>query len=187
MKLIKKWNEYMGPKDERLEAESSRYVRLGYYLLLGGAVICLYYSLMLNQVADTTDTPILTAVGASVIPTSTLLMAVILIACFVPLFLQMRAGIVSEHSRFAQVDRIPWELVSWCSALAGAVVAALAFGLRIAAEIQIVGVEQVTWGGDFAIAVVYFILAFLLAFAFSALVFRDAIKHRQKLEHELDE
>ena len=40
MSLMKRWNEYLGPKDERLEAESARYLRTGYYLLLAGVVMC---------------------------------------------------------------------------------------------------------------------------------------------------
>ena len=59
--------------------------------------------------------------------------------------------------------------------------------MRVLAEVQIVGVASVAWGGDIAIGVVYFGLAFMLAMAFSASLFRDAIKNRRRLEDELDD
>ena len=43
--------------------------------------------------------------------------------------------------------------------------------MRILAEVQIVGIENVAWGGDIAIGVVYFTLAFFLAFGLFAPTF----------------
>ena len=63
MNLVKRWNEYMGPKDERLEAVSNRCAKVGFMILLIGSVICCYYGMMLDQVALTTDTALATAVG----------------------------------------------------------------------------------------------------------------------------
>lgn len=187
MNLIKKWNEYMGPKDERLEKESNRYMRMSYYILLAGTVLCAYYAIMLEQVSNTTDTPLLTAVGQSVVPVQAGLIVVILLACFIPLALEIRAGILSEHSRYASVDRIPWDLVSLLALACGTALGVLTTLMRILAEVQIVGIGEVTWLGDIAMGVVYFGMAFVLAFALTAATFRDAIKRRQQLDSQLED
>lgn len=187
MSLMKRWNEYLGPKDERLEAESARYLRIGYYLLLAGVVLCIYYEVMLEQVSCVTEVPLLTAAGAEVVSPNALLVGVLLVACFVPLALQARRGIVSARARFAQVDSVPWDLVLPTSLACGAVVAVLSVVMRVLAEVQIVGLASVAWGGDVAIGVVYFGLAFVLSLVFTASLFRDAIKNRRRLEDELDD
>ena len=48
MYLIRKWNEYMGPKDERLEAEENKSMKVASYILLIGSVVSLYYWIMVN-------------------------------------------------------------------------------------------------------------------------------------------
>ena len=68
MKIIDRWNEFMGPKDERLAAESNRCAAVGYTILIIGSALCLYYGIMLNQVAETTGHPLLTPLGQSVFP-----------------------------------------------------------------------------------------------------------------------
>ena len=61
MYLVRKWNEIMGPKDERLEVEENKAAKVSGYILLIGSILSLYYAIMLNQVAYTTDTPSLPA------------------------------------------------------------------------------------------------------------------------------
>lgn len=63
----------------------------------------------------------------------------------------------------------------------------LTVALRIAAEVQIVGLGAVAWGGDLAIGVVYFILGFLLSLGAFYGQIRSAIKRRRELEAECDE
>ncbi|MCI8425494.1 MAG: hypothetical protein HFJ72_07545, partial [Adlercreutzia sp.] len=52
---------------------------------------------------------------------------------------------------------------------------------------QIVGIDYVTWGGDVAMGIVYFLLAFVIGTFATAGVFSAAIRRRQELERELDE
>lgn len=186
MNIIKRWNEYMGPKDERIEAESARYMKIGYYMLLVGALICLYYGIMVDQVSNTTETAIYTQAGERVFPVGHLMIIVVLLACVIPLGLQMRAGITSDRSRYASVDHIPWKLVTVISLIVGALVGVLTCGMRMVAEIQIVGIDRVTWLGDIAMGVVFFIMAFGLSMLFTSAMFSAAIKNRKRLEEELD-
>ena len=187
MNLIKQWNEYMGPKDERLVAEGNRFAKIGFVILLIGSVVCCYYSIMLEQVSDVTDTPIYTAVGERVFDPAMLLFICILIACFVSSYLETKHGVVSSRTRLATVESIPWEYVALLSVATGAVICALSVGLRIVAEIPIVGLDEVRWLGDLAIGVVYFTLGFMVAFGAFALQFHSAIKRRRELEGDLDE
>lgn len=187
MSLRKKWEAAMGPVDERLESESNRAYKVGYIVLVIGSLLCCYYGLMLNQVADVTDTPILTAQGEHVFSPSSLLLIVVFIGALIPLIMQMRAGITDIHSRYAEVDMIPWGFVALTSLAIGAGLGFLSTGLRILAEIQIVGIDRVMWFGDIAIGVVYFTLAFIVGMIAFGAFFHAAIKRRITLERELEE
>lgn len=99
----------------------------------------------------------------------------------------MRSGTFDTHTRIAQSDRIPWDYVALVSLLCGLGLGVTTTVMRILAEVQIVGVENVTWGGDIAMGIVYFTLAFFLAFGLFAATFHSAIDRRRQLERELEE
>ena len=48
MRLAKKWREYAGPKDERLEAENAKIYKLGFMLLSFGMLMLLVYQIPLT-------------------------------------------------------------------------------------------------------------------------------------------
>ena len=187
MKIIDRWNEFMGPKDERLTAEANRCAAVGYAILIIGSALCLYYGIMLNQVAETTGHPLLTPLGQSVFPVDTALLIIILASGLISTYLQVRSGTFDTHTRIAQSDRIPWDYVALVSLLCGLGLGVTTTVMRILAEVQIVGVENVTWGGDIAMGIVYFTLAFFLAFGLFAATFHSAIDRRRPLERELEE
>ena len=111
MKIIDRWNEFMGPKDERLTAEANRCAAVGYTILIIGSALCLYYGIMLTQVAETTGHPLLTPLGQSVFPVDTALLIIILASGLISTYLQVRSGTFDTHTRIAQSDRIPWDYV----------------------------------------------------------------------------
>ena len=129
----------------------------------------------------------LTPLGESVVSVHFLLAATILIASVVYLGVLMRSGTISTRSRYAEVDCIPWGYVTATALLCGACFAVLTCGMRILAEIQIVGIENVLWFADVAIGIVFFIIGFVVCFAVTALVVRNAIKRRLALEAELQD
>ncbi len=57
--------------------------------------------------------------------------------------------------------------------------------MRILAEIQIVGVENVLQITDVAVGTVFFVIGFVARFAVTAFVVRNAIKRHLALEAEL--
>ena len=187
MNLIKRYNQIMGPKDERLEAEENKSMKVGGTILLIGSVLSLYYAIMLDQVSSTTGQPIFTALGEKLIPVHLLLVLTILVAGVVSLTMQTRAGYFSSHKRFAEVDQVPWDFVSLFALFCGAIVGILTCGMRIVAEVQIVGLENVAWMGDLAIGIIFFIMGFLVGFAAITLTIHDAIKRRRALESELED
>lgn len=187
MYLMRKWDEIMGPKDERLEAQECRSARASASILLVGAVISLYYAIMLNQVALTTDHPILTDLGETLVPVQALLMLTILVAGFVGIGMQLKGGAFSSYKRFAEVDCIPWDYVALFAVFCGVMVGLLTSITRIVAEAQIVGIANIAWAGDLAMGVVFFGIGFAVGFVAIACTIRDAIKRRRALERELEE
>ena len=187
MYLVRKWNEMMGPKDERLEFEENKSMKVSANILLAGTVLSLYYVIMLNQVAFTTDHPILTGLGESVVPVQLPLTLTILAAGITTVVMQTKAGFFSSRKRFAEVDNIPWDYVIAFALFCGTVLGVLTCVMRIVAEVQIVGINEVAWLGDLAIGVVFFIMGFVIGFAAIALSIHDAIKRRREIERELEE
>lgn len=185
--LIRKWNEIMGPKDERLEAEENKATNAAIPILFIGSILSMYYWMMVEQVARTAEAPVFTPLGESVFPVHFLLAATVLIAGIVYLGVLMRNGTISTRSRYAEVDRIPWGYVAATALLCGACLAVLTCGMRILAEIQIVGVENVLWIADIAVRMAFFAIGFVACFAVTALVIRNAIKRRLALEAELQD
>lgn len=59
--------------------------------------------------------------------------------------------------------------------------------MRILAEIQIVGVENVLWIADVAVGMAFFVIGFVACFVVTALLIRNAIKRRLALEAELQD
>lgn len=187
MYLIRKWNEYMGPKDERLEAEEGQATKASACILLAGCVLSLYYAIMVSQVASTTDHPVLTPLGEAVLPVQVPLTLTILAAGIIPLFMQMRKGMFSSYKRFAEIDSVPWDYVALFALFCGVVLGLLTGGMRILAEVQIVGVAGVSWLGDLAIGIVFFIMGFAVGFAAIALTIHDAIKRRRQIDRQLED
>ena len=50
MKIVQKWREYAGPKDERLEAENAKIYTFGFILLSFGMLALLAYQIIAQQV-----------------------------------------------------------------------------------------------------------------------------------------
>ena len=186
MYLVRKWNEFMGPKDERLEAEENKTAKVSSYILLIGSILSLYYAIMLSQVAYTTDSPIFTSLGENVVPVQLPLALTILVAGAVTVAMQTKSGFFSSRKRFAEVDSIPWDYVAIFAIFCGAVIGVLTCAMRIVAEIQIVGFEHVAWLGDLAIGIIFFGMGFAIGFAAIALSIHDAIKRRLEIERELE-
>lgn len=152
MKIIDRWNEFMGPKDERLTAEANRCAAVGYAILIIGSALCLYYGIMLNQVAETTGHPPAHAARAIGLP-----------GRHRPAHHHSRLGAhlhlpagAQRHLRHPYAHRPigshPLDYVALISLLCGLGLGVTTTVMRILAEVQIVGVENVTWGGDIAMA-----------------------------------
>ena len=51
LKIVQKWREYAGPKDERLEAENAKIYKIGFVLLSFGMLMIFFHQVIARQVA----------------------------------------------------------------------------------------------------------------------------------------
>ena len=58
LKIVQKWREYAGPKDERLEAESAKIYKIGFVLLSFGMLMIFFYQLYLDRLRGFTATQV---------------------------------------------------------------------------------------------------------------------------------
>ena len=98
----------------------------------------------------------------------------------------MKAGIVDEHVRMATIDHVPWGFCFVIGVISGAMLGVISATMRMLAEIQIVGIENVTWAGDLAMGVVFFVMAFVVGTIGTAAYIKSAIVAIAKQESLID-
>lgn len=105
LKLVQKWHEYAGPKDERLEAENAKICKIGFMLLSFGMLMILFYEIIARQVAwvhsDASEMPHLFAT-----PAEAAMYAWLVIVMLICVVLQTRKGYV-DTNRFGQTEHLP--------------------------------------------------------------------------------
>ena len=184
-KIVRKWREYAGPKDERLEAENAKIYKRGFILLSFGMAALLVYQIMAQQVqwvhggADST-LPLFAN------PTDALLYAWLLIVMLICAVMQTRNGYV-ETNRFAQTDKFPLGYFSLIAGISGIVCTLAIAAMRCIAEAQIVPLESVFWGANLACGFAFGIVIFALTLLAFYISFKSAEKNRKRIEAELDD
>lgn len=184
LKIVQKWREYAGPKDERLEAENAKIYKIGFVLLSFGMLMILFYQTIARQVAwvhsNATEMPHL-----FVTPVEAAMYAWLVIVMLICAVLQTRKGYV-DTNRFGQTEHLPvgyFLLVCGISGVTSALVIAV---MRCVAEAQIVPLESVYWAANLATGAVCGTMIFIATFAALCATFFSAKKRRAKLEAELD-
>lgn len=185
LKLVQKWREYAGPKDERLEAENAKIYKLGFGLLSFGMLIILFYEIIARQVAwvhsDASEMPHLFAT-----PAEAAMYAWFVIVMLICVVLQTRKGYV-DTNRFGQTEHLPVGYFLLVSGLSGAALALVIAAMRCIAEAQIVPLESVFWLANLATGVFCGATIFAATFAALCATFFTAKKRRAKIEAELDD
>lgn len=184
MRIVQKWREYAGPKDERLEAENAKIYTLGFMLLSFGMLALLVYQIIAQQVAWVHNS----GNGAFHLfasPVDAAMYAWLFIVMLVCAVLQTRKGYV-DTNRFGQTDRLPASYFLLVAGLSGVASALAIAAMRCIAEAQIVPFEGIFWAANLATGVVFGILIFAATFGALCLAFYDAKHHRAKIEAELD-
>lgn len=184
MKIVQKWREYAGPKDERLEAESAKIYKLGFMLLSFGMLALLVYQIMAQQVAWVHDGDN-GAFHLFASPVDAAMYAWLFIVMLVCAVLQTRKGYV-DTNRFGQTDRLPASYFLLVAGLTGVASALAIAAMRCIAEAQIVPFEGIFWAANLATGVVFGVMIFAATFGALCLAFYDAKHHRAKIEAELD-
>lgn len=178
--LVRKWQEYVGPKDERLEAEELRMYKTGFLLLSSGMLVLFIYQIMAQQVAwiHEGDEGVYHVFAN---PTETAMyvwFVVVMVACAV---MQARKGYV-DTNRFGQTEKFPAQYFALISGLSSLVSIVAVFLMRTIAEVQLVPIDQVLFGPNLAVGVVFGVLIFLLTYAGFYLQYRSAKNARNKMD-----
>lgn len=151
LKLVQKWREYAGPKDERLEAESAKVYKIGFVLLSFGMLMIFFYQFIARQVAwvhsDASEMP--HGFAAPFEAAMYLWLVLVMLICA---GLQTRKGYV-DTNRFGQTEYLPVGYFLLLSGLSGAAFALVIAAMRCIAEAQIVPLESVFWLANLATGV----------------------------------
>lgn len=184
MKIVQKWREYAGPKDERLEAENAKIYEFGFILLSFGMLALLAYQIIAQQVAWVHN-------GANdafhlfASPVDAAMYAWLFIVMLICAVLQTRKGYV-DTNRFGQTENLPAGYFLLIAGITGAASALAIAAMRCIAEAQIVPFEDIFWAANLAIGVVFCVTIFAATFGALCLAFYEAKHRRAKIEAELD-
>lgn len=140
LKLVQKWREYAGPKDERLEAESAKIYKIGFVLLSFGMLMIFFYQFIARQVAwvhsDASEMP-----HGFATPFEAAMYLWLVLVMLICAGLQTRKGYV-DTNRFGQTEHLPVGYFLLLSGLSGAAFALVIAAMRCIAEVQIVPLES---------------------------------------------
>ena len=184
-KLARKWREYAGPKDERLEAENAKIYKFGFMLLSFGMLVLLVYQIMAQQVAWVHNG----ADGAFKLfanPVDAVMYAWLFVVMLICAVQQTRKGYV-DTNRFGQTDHLPTGYFLLIAGITGVASALAIAAMRCIAEAQIVPLENVFWAANLATGIVFGIMIFIAVFSALTLAFFEAKQRRAKIEAELDD
>lgn len=184
LKIVQKWREYAGPKDERLEAENAKVYKIGFYLLSFGMLMILFYEILARQVAwvhsSSSEMPHLFAT-----PFEAAMYVWLVIVMLICVVLQMRKGYV-DTNRFGQTEHLPVGYFLLLCGISGVTSALVIAAMRCIAEAQIVPLESVFWAANLATGVFCGLTIAIVTFATLCTVYFSAKRRRAKIEAELD-
>ena len=184
LKIVQKWREYAGPKDERLEAENAKIYKIGFVLLSFGMLMIFFYQFIARQVAwvhsDASEIP-----HGFATPFEAAMYLWLVLVMLICAGLQTRKGYV-DTNRFGQTEHLPVGYFLLLSGLSGAAFALVIAAMRCIAEAQIVPLESVFWLANLATGVFCGATIFAATFAVLCATFFTAKRRRAKLEAELD-
>lgn len=184
LKIVQKWREYAGPKDERLEAENAKVYKIGFYLLSFGMLMIFFYEILARQVAwvhsSSSEMPHLFAT-----PFEAAMYAWLVIVMLICVVLQTRKGYV-DTNRFGQTEHLPVGYFLLLCGISGVTSALVIAAMRCIAEAQIVPLESVLWAANLVTGALYGLIIAIVTFATLCAVYFSAKKCRAKIGAELD-
>lgn len=188
MKLIEQWRAYVGPVDERVEAESNRIYKIGFIMLAFGLLVALGYDTMVRQIAWMREID-MTGSGAMQFDMfHVMVVSWLLLTCLVCAVLQSRKGFADDGNRFSETDRFPGGYFALVSGLAAVVAGVLIALLRVLAELQVLGsVGASTWLIAAVLGLSTSVLLFVLLATAFYVSFRAAKSRRRAIEALLDD
>jgi hypothetical protein len=161
------------PKDERITAQVNRYYKVGFWIMAVLILVDLYLRFSAqNFSAETGVTP-----DVDVSPLETIaVLAGTLYVC-----IQMiRHGIFDDDLRYADTEAFPLGYCLKIGAIGAVIPAFVLVGGRVYDEIIYNGIENVTWGGDVAMFVVFAVFLFIIIYLTELATWHMAAKKRNR-------
>ena len=184
LKLVQKWREYAGPKDERLEAESAKVYKIGFVLLSFGMLMIFFYQFIARQVAwvhsDASEMP-----HGFATPFEAAMYLWLVLVMLICAGLQTRKGYV-DTNRFGQTEHLPAGYFLLICGISGVTSTFVIAAMRCVAEAQIMPLESVLWVANLAVGTFCGLMIAVVTFATLCTVYFSAKRRRAKIEAELD-
>lgn len=134
LKIVQKWREYAGPKDERLEAESAKIYKISFVLLSFGMLMIFFYQFIARQVAWVHSYASEMPHGFAT-PFEAAMYLWLVLVMLICAGLQTRKGYV-DTNRFGQTEHLPVGYFLLVSGLSGAAFTLVIAAMRCIAEAQ---------------------------------------------------
>ena len=185
--LMKTWNDYMKPADEREETEGDRAFKKPFWFLIAGIMVIAFYLMSYVQLMDVHHLDIMTeGVKAALSAIVSALFACMAIACIVVANTQQAKGIY-YGSKFGHNASFPLGFTLAYSAGSAIVFSCALFAVRTIAEVQLVGFERAYLLANFLMRAAFGIFVFGFAVLALFLAWSQARKAAEALARELDD
>lgn len=163
------------PKDERITAQMNRFYKGGFWIMSALILVDLYVRFSAQNFQAQTD--VVASVDVSPLE------AIAVFAGLLYVCVQMvRHGIFDDDLRYADTEEFP---VGYCLKI-GAIGAALPsfvlVGGRVYNEIVYSGIGSVTWAGDIAMFVVFFVFLFIVIYLVELTTWHATAKKRNRTD-----
>lgn len=185
MSIKSKWNAYVGPKDERLEAEENKVYAKACKALLVLCLVVIYYTQHLIMVANWEGLVSDKFAYGTLRPDIFLVIMVLIVCGWVMGHFSKRGAF--DSNRFAQTDEFPAGYSALCSAAGGIGCGLTVFAMNVLAEVQILGFAGTFWAQNALIGLALGVVIFALCMPAYYVLFRSAKKNREKAEALLEE
>lgn len=185
MSIKSKWNAYVGPKDERLEAEENKVYAKACKVLLVLCLVTMYYTQRLITVAHWEGLVSDKFAFGTLRPDLFLSIMVIIVCVWIVGRFTKRGAF--DSNRFAQTDEFPVGYAALCSAAGGVGCGVGVFVMNVLAEVQILGLGGTFWMQNALIGLFLGTVVFALCMPVYYYVFRSAKKNREKAEALLED
>ncbi len=183
--VVKKWREYAGPIDERIELQELKQYRVIAILLMLGIILAWYFEQMYRQISwihDLVDAEYYFRIEA--IDVLGFWMLICLIGAIAH---GSKKGTALGSSRRSQSETFPAGYFAILSSASAAFVFFIVFLMRTGIEVSLVGTEETFWVINIVVALITALLVGVATFLSFFSLHKSAQKKLAKMEEALED